>query len=46
VKHFFDTSGGRALVIAIVAVIVTAIIFAVIAAILVGIGMLAGWTWV
>ena len=46
VKHFFDTSGGRALVIAIVAVIVTAIIFAVIVAILVGIGMLVGWTWV
>ena len=45
VKHFFDTSGGRALLIAIIAAIVTIIIFAILAAVLVSIGMLAGWTW-
>lgn len=45
VKHFFDTSGGKALVISIVAVIVSAIIFAILAAILIGVGMLTGWSW-
>jgi hypothetical protein len=46
VKHFFDTSGGKALVIAIVAFIVTLVIFAVLAAILISIGLLTGWTWI
>lgn len=45
VRHFFDTSGGKALVIAIVAVIVAVIIFAILAAVLIGIGMLVGWVW-
>jgi hypothetical protein len=46
VKHFFDTSGWKALVIAIVAFIVTLVIFAVLAAILISVGLLAGWTWI
>ena len=45
VKHFFDTTTGRALLIAIVAAIVAIIIFAILAAVLVGFGMLAGWVW-
>lgn len=45
VRRFFDTTGGRALAISIVAVIVSIIIFAILAAIFVGIGMLAGWVW-
>jgi hypothetical protein len=45
VRHFFDTSGGKALLISIVAVIVTAVIFAVLALVLMGFGMLVGWVW-
>lgn len=45
VKHFFDTTGGKALVISIVAVIISAIVFAILAAILIYVGMLTGWTW-
>jgi hypothetical protein len=46
VRHFFDTSGGKALVIAIVAFIVTLVIFALLAALLISIGLLTGWIWI
>ena len=46
VKHFFDTSGVKALAIAIVAFIVTIIIFAILAAILLYFGLLTGWVWI
>jgi len=45
VKHFFDTSGGRALLISIVAVIVATIVFTLLIAVLIGAGMLVGWVW-
>lgn len=45
VKHFFDTSGGKALVISIVAVIISVVVFAILAVILLYAGMLTGWTW-
>lgn len=43
VKHFFDTSGGKAVAISIVAIIVSVIIFIVLAATLWVTGMLIGW---
>lgn len=46
VKRFFDTTGGKAFVISIIAFIVTVVIFAVLALILASIGMLPGWSWV
>ncbi len=46
VKHFFDTTGGKALVISIIAFIVTVVIFAILAMVLASIGMLPGWSWV
>jgi len=46
VRHFFDTSGIKALAIAIVAFIVTIIIFAILAAILIYFGLLPDWVWV
>jgi pilus assembly protein TadC len=46
VKHFFDTTGFKALAIAIVALIVTIIIFAILAAILLYFGLLPEWIWI
>jgi len=45
VKYFFGTTGGKALIISIVAVIISVVVFAILAAILIYAGMLTGWTW-
>jgi len=45
VKHFFDTTGGKALIISIIAFIATIVIFAILAMILASIGMLPDWSW-
>ena len=46
VKHFFDTTGGKAFAIAFIAFVATLLIFTAIAWILASSGMLPDWSWI